>query len=154
MPTEYFYGVDAIGGVTSKPHGFVNTGYETLSSNFEFIQITTSVDIRPNTTAGGGSAASQAALDKLIQVVSLRGQPVIMGNVTGGGPYVLKLTIEHPYAWQSTATSASLPTDATLTLPWPDARANEDLVNRIKADGINFGFGGSTTTVVFGNVLA
>jgi len=156
MATEYFYGVDATGGVSSKPHGFVNPGYEALSSNFEFITIATAVDIRPNTTAGGGTATSQAALDKLIQVISLRGQPIIMGNVTGtASPFGLKLTIEHPYAWQSTATSASVPTAATLGLPWPDARASEDLVSRIKADGINNGFStDATLTVTFGNVLA
>jgi hypothetical protein len=156
--TDYFYGVDATGGVTSKPHGFTATGYESLTSNFEFITISTPVDIR-TATQPGGSAASQAALDKLIQIVSERGQPVIMGNVAGSAaPFTLLLTIEHPYAWQCTANNVggatgSVPTATALGLPWPDARVGEDLVTKIKADGINYGFNVAGNTVTFSNVL-
>ena len=125
-----------------------------LISNTGHITISTAVDIRTSTQAGG-SVGSQANLDKLIQVVSERGQPVIMGNVGGSAaPFSLMLTIEHPYAWQCTATSASVPTAATLGLPWPDARTGEDLVTKIKADGINYGFStDATLAVVFSNVL-
>jgi len=87
---------DALYGVT-KVHGFVQTGYESLTSNFEFITIVTTVDIR--TVAGGGSAASQATLDKLIEIVSERGQPVVMGLVAGTSTGTLILAIEHPSAW-------------------------------------------------------
>jgi len=168
---EFIYGV-------TKVHGFVSTGYESLTSNFEFITITTAIDIRlyanhtfstpPTPVEITAATTSQAALDKLIQIVSLRGQPVIMGAVTGAGPYVVKLTIEHPAAWQCTATSGSSPssdyvtagpppsgTDPThLGLAWADVRAGEDLQSRIAADGINFGFTKANTTVVFSNILA
>ena len=125
---------DTLYGVT-KVNGFTATGIESLTSNFEFLTIATDVDIR---TAANGSATSQAALDKLIQIVSERGQPVIMGNVTGtSAPFGIMLAIEHPYAWECTATTGQV---------YNDPRANEDLVSKLKADGINYGFGGAIVT--------
>ena len=118
-----------------KVNGFTATGYESLTSNFEFLTIATDVDIR---TAAVGSATSQAALDKLIQIVSERGQPVIMGSVTGSSaPFGVILAIEHPSAWECTATSG---------LAYNDPRSGEDLVSKLKADGINYGFGGAIVT--------
>ena len=154
--------VDAVYGVT-KVHGFVATGYESLTSNFEFVTIVTKVPIRtyaqmiavavdptaPTTLELAAAATSQGNLDKLIQIVSLRGQPVIMGSVTGTTTFTVILAIEHPHAWQS-ATSGE-----------GDPRSNEDLLNRLKLDGIGYGFGAnlnsiddsSSLAVTFSNVL-
>ena len=125
---------DNLFGVT-KVYGFTVTGIESLTSNFEFVTITTDIDIR---LKASGSATSQAALDKLIQIVSERGQPVIMGNVSGSSaPFSILMAIEHPYAWECTATSGQT---------YNDPRASEDLLSKIKADGINYGFGGAVVT--------
>ena len=119
---------DSTFGVT-KVNGFTATGVENLTSNFEFITINMNTDIR-TAGQGGGSPTSQANLDKLIQIVSERGQPVIMSNVTGSGPYTIIVAIEHPYAWECTATSGQV---------YNDPRSSEDLSSKIAADGINFG---------------
>jgi hypothetical protein len=150
--------VDYAFGVTHV-NGFTATGYESLTSNFEFITISTNIPIFTfsqvitttlSTTVAAATAnqlaqarSSQAAFDKLIQIVSLRGQPVIMGAVAlNTSTYSMILAIEHPDAWQSTATAASTPSySSTGILTAVDPRANEDLVARIKADGINFAFG-------------
>lgn len=140
MP-DFVYGVTHV-------NGFNATGYESLTSNFEFLTITTAISILTfsqvlsnlSVTVATASAnqlaqarASQAALDKLIQIVSERGQPVIMGNVSNAGsPFSVIMAIEHPMAWECTATSG---------LAYNDPRSNEDLVSKIKADGINYGFG-------------
>jgi hypothetical protein len=126
---------DNVYGV-AKVYGFTATGYESLTSNFEFLTIATDVDIR---TAAAGSATSQANLDKLIQIVAERGQPVIMGNVTGtSAPFGVLLAIEHPSAWECTATSG--------LAAYNDPRSGEDLVSKLKADGINYGFNGASFT--------
>jgi hypothetical protein len=151
-----------------KVDGFTATGYESLTSNFEFITITTAIPIMTfaqwltaeSLTATTATAnqlaqarASQAALDKLIQIVAERGQPVIMGTITVTtppitGPFSVLMAIEHPYAWQSTATAASTPSySSTGVSTAVDPRANEDLVAKIKADGINYGFGANVTLV-------
>lgn len=138
MVSETPYGV-------SKIYGHVSGGYESLTSNFEFITITTAIDIRP--LAHSGSAKSQACLDKLIEVVSLRGQPVIMGLVGGSStPFSLLLALEHPTAWASTATASSTPSYSSTGMTTAvDPRANEDLKNRIKLDGVSFGFGANVS---------
>lgn len=149
-----------------KVSGFTASNYESLTSHFEYVKIVTKVPIFTYnqwlTTAagsGGGSGATdfanaaiaQANLDKLIQIVSLRGQPVIMGAVTWAATlYSVTSAIEHPNAWGSAATSGSTPSFATLNggatpVPggpgWPDVRLNEDLKNRLMLDGVNYGFG-------------
>lgn len=77
----------------NKTNGKVFAG-DFLGANLQFYAITTSVDIT------GASAQSQAALDKLVEVISLNGQPVIMGAPTGTGPYVLRFAVEHTNAWE------------------------------------------------------
>ena len=136
MATDYFYGVDATGGVSSKPHGFTATGYESLTSNFEFITIVMSAtDIRP-LSQSGGTATSQGNLDKLIQIVSERGQPVIMGNVTGGSNDTVILAIEHPSAWQCV-----------------QGVTGSQLRDRINNDGLNYWSATLNPTITFSNVL-
>jgi hypothetical protein len=165
---DYSYGVVKVNGSTA-------TGYESLTSNFEFITISTAIPIYTfnqvltanSWTVGTATAnqlaqarASQAALDKLIQIVSLRGQPVIMGTVgLNSGTYSVIMAVEHPAAWSSTATSSSTPSFSTVNTANPnvfmaDARANEDLVNRIKADGVNFGFGTNVSGLVYNDPIS
>lgn len=139
---------DSTFGVT-KVNGYTATGVENLTSNFEFITISTNIPIFTfsqvivttlSTTVANATVnqlaqarSSQAALDKIIQIVSERGQPVIMGNVVlNTSTYSVLLAVEHPYAWECTATTGQV---------YNDPRSNEDLVSKIKADGINFAFG-------------
>jgi hypothetical protein len=143
-------------------YGNVTTGYAAMSSGFEFISVSTAIPIYTfaqvlsanSWTIGSATAdqlaqarASQAALDKLIQIISLRGQPVVMGaTVLDTGVYTILMATEHPTAWQSTATASSTPSFNTVNTNnvnvfQPDLRTNEDLKQRIIADGVNFGFG-------------
>jgi hypothetical protein len=79
----------------NKVNGHALAG-EHLTGNIQFYSITTSVDIT------GAAPASAAALDKLVEVISLNGQPIIMGApVASGGNFVLKFAIEHTGAWSS-----------------------------------------------------
>lgn len=70
-------------------------GGDFLGKDLEYFTLTTAVDIRP----GAVGSASQNALDKVVEVISLRGQPVLMGAVTGSGPYVMRFALEHTAAW-------------------------------------------------------
>lgn len=162
--TESYYG-------QLRPNWISTTGVETVTSNMDFITITTGIDIRPSATGGAVvvtntngtfsatatitvvstvgltigmvvsgtgivgtpivtsltsstvvvlstpqtlgvtatpltfSSNSQLALNKLLEIVSERGQPIIMGNVTNlatstltNGPFQLFLAIEH-WGW-------------------------------------------------------
>lgn len=80
----------------NKINGKVFAG-EFLTGNLQFYSVSTTVDIR------GTTPASQAALDKLVEVISLNGQPVLLGGVSGTGPYVLRFAVEHTGAWESNA---------------------------------------------------
>lgn len=76
----------------------VLVGGEALTSPLSFITIASNVDIRA--LSAGGDAASQARLNKLIEVVSLRGQPVILGTPSGSSnPFTLVLATEHADQW-------------------------------------------------------
>lgn len=66
---------------------------EFLGGNLQFYTLTTAVDLR------GTTPASQANLDKVIEVISLNGQPVLLGGVLGTGPYTLVFANEHTNAW-------------------------------------------------------
>jgi len=128
MTTDTFFGV-------TKVNGFTATGVENLTSNFEFITIVmATTDIRP--LSGGGSVTSQGCLDKLIQIVSERGQPVIMGSVTGGSHDTIILAIEHPHAWQCI-----------------DSDSTNKLQARINADGQNYWSSSLNPTITFADVL-
>lgn len=137
---DYQYGafprVGNLSDGTPAMNKHVYTGVESVTSNFEYVTVSTNVNILPMSNASG-SAYTQAALDKLVEIISLRGQPVIMGDVTGTGPYSLMVAIEHVSAWEQTATSGVYPVDP---------RSNEDLASRLAADGINLGFGGAVVT--------
>jgi len=71
---------------------------------------------------------SQDALDRLVEIVSQRGQPVILSSPTGpvANVYTFKFAIEHPTAWGVTANSTAQPVPL--------------LANAIQTGGIDFGF--------------
>lgn len=79
--------------MVQKVHGAVAAG-EKLGRNLQFFEIATDVDIRT------GNAVTQAKLDKLVEVISLGGQPVILGAPTvDSGTYTFKFATEHYGAW-------------------------------------------------------
>lgn len=141
-----------------RPNWSSTTGVEAITSNMEFITIVTNVDIRTyaqNIVAGNTvavSTQSQSNLNKLLEIVSLRGQPVIMGAVTGTTRFTLFMATEHIGGWNNVVSPNTL-------------------IQRIVGDGVNFGFGvdetgatpagpndsgtgtGGGLTVAFGTVL-
>lgn len=89
----------------NKVNGHAFAG-EHLTSNLDFFVLTTAVDIR---VLADGDAASQARLDKLVEVISLNGQPVIMGApYADSGNYVFKFATEHKYGWTASSLVASI----------------------------------------------
>jgi hypothetical protein len=122
-----------------RPNYVYNTGVQNLSTNMEFFTVSTKVDIR-TAAQSGGSTQSQMNLNKLLEIVSLRGQPIIMGAVTvnGSSVYSIPLVTEHAGAWANSSSSAS---------PIADARSGEDLKARLIADGVNYGFGANVNSV-------
>lgn len=91
----------------------VLVGGEALTAPLAFITISSGVDIRAD--SAGGDAASQLRLNKLIEIVSLRGQPVVVGTPTGTGPYILTLATEHVGQWTAAATGADSLEEAIVT---------------------------------------
>src|SRR5690606_25439714 len=89
--------------MVDKVNGFFAPG-EHLTKNMQFFELRTSVDIR---VKADGSTSSQAALDKLVEVISLNGQPVISGKPVldaEESEYVFKFGIEHYGAWDGDET--------------------------------------------------
>lgn len=81
--------------MSNKVHG-TSFGGEHLSLNLDFYTITTAVNILA-TTFGD---VNQIALDRLVEIVSINGQPVIMTPPSlNAGVYTLKFAIEHTGAW-------------------------------------------------------
>ena len=83
--------------------------------------------------------AEGSALDKLVEIISLRGQPVIQGTVTGTGPYTLKFSTEHKGSWNVTGNAT---TDNSAA----------DLKAAIIAHGVDYGFNANTTVTVSGSL--
>jgi hypothetical protein len=111
----------------------VTDAVESIGSHQEYIAIATNLDIR-SLADSGGSALSQSQLNKLIQIISERGQPVIMGATSGtSSPFGLFMMNEHASGWGS------------VDLAVPQALGT-NLAARIAADGINYGFGGFVGT--------
>jgi hypothetical protein len=99
--------------MVEKVHGHVFAG-EKLTGNMDFFTVRTLVDIR---VTGNPANASQHSLDKLVETINLRAQPVILSDVTvtsetgpiadlpaaGTGAtvsvYTFKFAIEHTRAW-------------------------------------------------------
>lgn len=115
-----------------------------------YITITTGVNIL-EATSTGGTPASQAALDKLVEIVSLRGQPIILGvpvantgaatgtpAVGGAGTYTVRLMNEHQGSWEHAA-------DVTGVFGLPNGQS---LAATIAQAGVNYGFGSDASLFV------
>lgn len=60
-------------------------------------------------TANTGTSATQTKLDKLVEVIALRGQPVLSAKpTTDGTTYTLKFATEHTGAWTATDLKAAV----------------------------------------------
>jgi hypothetical protein len=70
---------------------------EHLTGNLDFFTVETATDL-----------TAAANLNKMVETISLNGQPVIMGAVTGTGPYTLKFANEHTAAWTAASLDAAL----------------------------------------------
>jgi len=116
---------------TNKVNGHVAAG-EHLTSAIDYFTVTTPINLgdAANTTVSGLSA-----LDKLVEIVAQRGQPVIQGSVTGSGPYSLKFATEHKGSWNVTGTQLV-------------DNSAADLKAAILAAGVDYGFDANTTVTV------
>lgn len=98
---------------TNKVNGHANAG-EFLGRQLDYYLITSPVNIVPNgsTSLGNstliGNTVTQLNLDKLIEVISINGQPVILGNTfsVDGINCSLAFAIEHTGAWGNTTATA------------------------------------------------
>lgn len=75
--------------MTDKVHGFVGTPDQFLSGAMKMFTVTTSDDIKTVTDG------HNVKLDKLVEAISTRAQPVILGTPAGTGPYTLNIAVEH-----------------------------------------------------------
>lgn len=170
--------------MTDKIHGFVGRAWNgkvdnsamALTGSLDIFTLRTTVDITPTGTAtyeNGGEATnfvdarvhdSQWALDKIIQVISTRGQPVVLTNVTkstesspadlpaaGASATVYSFTfmIEHAGSWYDNNGNLMLPTalngvaGLVFTTPTTGNNVSVSLVNEFKSTIDNTG-GNST----------
>jgi hypothetical protein len=86
----------------NKVHGAAATG-EFLGRNYDFFTLTC--------VTAEANLGTAAVLDKVVEVISLNGQPVILGAVTtSGSNKILKFAIEHTGAWAAADLEAALET--------------------------------------------
>lgn len=79
---------------------------EFVGRNMDFFVLTSTTNIL---ALADGDAASQARLDKLVEVISLRGQPVILGTpYQVSSDYVVKFATEHTGAWTAATLKAAV----------------------------------------------
>lgn len=127
---DFTYGVQKVNGI-------VPQAGEDLTIALDFWTITTAVNILVSGT--GATAASQAAFDKLVEIVSLNGQPVILNAPTatsGAAPYQVTFAVEHNGSWNAGAYQAGAV--APMTGP-------QTLINAIQVAGVNYGFATDAT---------
>jgi hypothetical protein len=147
------------GAATAGQHLTIGLDFYTITTKVNILQqaVGAFADVADLTEAQAGAAAyanasefvagtipgdfSQDALDRLVEIVSQNGQPVIMGTPSvSGGTYTFTFAVEHKSAWGITATASP--------------QAVPALANAIVAGGIDFGFGVSpdvlTTSVKSG----
>lgn len=80
---------------------------EALGRNLDFFVLSSTTNILP--LSASGNATSQKALDKLVEVISLNGQPVILGTpYASGSDYVVKFATEHTGAWTAATLKAAV----------------------------------------------
>lgn len=94
----------------NKVNGFTVAPAEAVTSQFEYIAISSTVPLLPNGVVSAGFTGtpdSQAALDKLVEIVSLRGQPVIMGAPAydGTANFTIRFAVEHALTWSASTPS-------------------------------------------------
>ena len=106
--------------MVDKVHGTSFPG-EHLTGNMDFFTVYTTVNITPSASADP-AAASQVALDKLVETISMRAQPVIMGGVVtnvgtdpgsvpayvSGNTYTFRFAVEHTKAVSTTELGSML----------------------------------------------
>lgn len=115
---------------SNKVNGHVASG-EALTSALEYFTVVTPV----NLTDTANTVTGVTKLDKLVEIVAQRGQPVILGGVTGSGPYTLKFATEHKGSWNVTG-NAVVDNSAV------------DLKAAILSGGIDHGFTDAANTTV------
>lgn len=93
----------------NKVNGYTKAG-ESLGSNLDFFTLTvTAATMSILPLDAGGDATSQARLDKVVEVISLKGQPVIMAApYLSGSDHVFKFAIEHAGAWTAADLKAAI----------------------------------------------
>jgi hypothetical protein len=131
---DYQYGQTKVAG---------HAGFdEAITLSMDFWTVTTYFNILTSgDSSGNGNAVTQAALDKLVEIISQRGQPVIMSNPTlTSGVCTLNFAIEHQYSWntnEGTAPVYGLGAGATLGGSTQLTNEGTSLVNAITAGGVN-----------------
>lgn len=101
--------------MVTKVNGAVGAG-ESLGRDLDFfvfagpVNILVNGDLQGNGNAANtGTTASQAKLDKLVEVISLRGQPIIRAKpTTDGTTYTMKFATEHTGAWTAADLKAAV----------------------------------------------
>lgn len=89
---------------------------EHLTSALDYLTITVDASILQLgqvSNDGTGDAASQARLDRLVEIIAINGQPIIMGlpvKTNGSSVWTLKVAIEHTGAWTSAALVSAITT--------------------------------------------
>ena len=83
----------------NKVNGHTGAG-EHITSNLDYFTFVTPLDLA-NTVVN-----TATALDRVVEIIATRGQPVIMGAISGSGPYTLKFAIEHKGAWNVNGNNA------------------------------------------------
>jgi hypothetical protein len=143
---------------SNRVNGFAISPAEHLTSNVQFFTINTSVDLA-NTLATNAVATvallpaalannalayvnGATALDKLIEIFSLRGQPVIMAPITFASAtgYTLSLMSEHNGSW-------------SLTGSFTVDNSAVDLAAALNAGGVDYGFAIPAANVVVSSSL-
>jgi len=139
---------------------------QNLTLTMDFWTLTTGINILP-LSAGGTfdtvttdpvtgyvtfTPGSQSALNKLIEIISLRGQPIIQAAPTAytvkttgtppvttyTGPFTFKFAIEHVGSWAIVNADGSVKLDGAT-----------NLAQTIAAAGVNYGFAADTVLSAF-----
>jgi len=122
--------------ISNKVNGHVAAG-ESLTSALDYFTVATPVIL----TDVANTVTGVTKLDKLVEIVAQRGQPVILGAVSVGNAGVqpatstLKFATEHKGSWNVTG-NAVVDTSAA------------DLKAALIKDGVDFGFDANTTVTV------
>jgi hypothetical protein len=141
-------------GVT-KTNGFAGFD-EALTLSMDFWTLTFNMNILTATDASGlGTSLTQAALNKIVEIISERGQPVIMNNPTFNsttGVSTLKFAIEHKLSWNTNEGNAPVYGLGAAGAATDNGAAA--LEAKLIADGINICYQSSYAAWAAGTVVA